>query len=107
MPSSASGLPIPKSRGLKGIRNTGAEVGLHNSSKASRSVRWVNTRGSIESNGDDDFDYNVDFDVDTGTVAFTESYGVVFKVHLSQKASKRGVASKKPSASDGQTWPIP
>lgn len=38
MLNSASGEPIPRSRGLKGIRNTGADDGLHNSSNASRST---------------------------------------------------------------------
>jgi hypothetical protein len=38
MLNSAKGEPMPRSRGLKGIRNTGADDGLQSSSNASRSI---------------------------------------------------------------------
>lgn len=41
-------------------------------------------------------------------VAFTKLYGVVSRVHLFQKASRRGVASNHdPAAMEGQVCPRP
>jgi hypothetical protein len=42
--NSATGEPMPRSLGLKGIRNTGADDGLQSSSNASRSVTHISIR---------------------------------------------------------------